>query len=216
MQEASPAAPPARKKAEKLKRDFYAREAVTVARELLGMHLVCMVTTGSGRTKKVGRIVETEAYQGPEDLAAHSARGRRTARTETMFGPAGHVYVYLIYGMHHCFNVVTASREIPHAVLVRALEPVRGIEERTQGPGLLCRALGLTRKDNGHDLTGARIWIERPATTRPVVVQTAPRIGVDYSGPWAQKPWRFLDRSSAYLSRPAPGSGKRSAVDRKP
>jgi DNA-3-methyladenine glycosylase len=115
-----------------------------VARELIGMHLV----HADGRRVRRGRIVETEAYLGPADRAAHSARGR-TARTEVMFGPPGHAYVYFIYGFWNCLNVVTAAAGTPHAVLLRALEPVSGVSGRTWGPGLLCRALDIDRRLNG-------------------------------------------------------------------
>src|SRR5262249_12545510 len=130
-----------------LPRDFYVRDTPLVARELLGRWLV----RRSGGVTRVGRIVETEAYLGPHDLAAHSARGR-TKRTEVMFGPPGHVYVYLIYGMHNCMNVVTEPEGHASAVLLRALEPVLNIEGDTRGPGRLCRALGIDRSCNGHDL----------------------------------------------------------------
>src|ERR1700733_11281296 len=130
---------------QRLPRSFYARDSVAVARDLLGMQLVIRQPAGL----RVGRIVETEAYQGPEDLAAHSAGGRRTARTEVMFGPAGHAYVYLIYGMWNCLNVVVAKRGVPQAVLLRALEPVAGLTVPSWGPGLLCRALGIDRSFNG-------------------------------------------------------------------
>jgi DNA-3-methyladenine glycosylase len=179
----------------KLRRSFYARETLTVARELLGLHLVHFV---AGR-RRVGRIVETEAYRGPKDLAAHSARGR-TKRTEVMFGPAGHAYVYLIYGVWDCFNVVTATDGVPHAVLVRALEPVEGVAASTHGPGLLCRALGIDRSLHGADLTGGELWIEMPADYRKPRVARATRIGVDYAGAWAKKPWRFFDADSPYVS----------------
>ena len=141
---------------EKLPRAFFARSTLTVARELIGMHLV----HDDGERVRVGRIVETEAYLGPRDLAAHSARGR-TARTEVMFGPPGHAYVYFIYGFWNCLNVVTAAPGVPHAVLVRALEPLAGITERTWGPGLLCRAMHIDRRLNGVDLAGHVLWLER-------------------------------------------------------
>ena len=193
----------------KLTRAFYARDALVVAQELLGLHLVRV----QGGVRQVGRIVETEAYQGPEDLAAHSAGGRRTPRTETMFGPAGHAYVYLIYGMHHCLNVVTGARDVPHAVLIRALEPIQNVEVRTQGPGLLCRALGIDRSHDALDLLGEELFIERPPRTalRPVIPGAGARIGVDYAGAWAKKPWRFVDRSSTFLSRP---NDRRSEIGR--
>jgi DNA-3-methyladenine glycosylase len=175
--------------------DFYARETLLIARELLGMHLVRVGPAG----KQVGRIVETEAYKGPRDLAAHSARGR-TKRTEVMFGPPGHAYVYFIYGFWNCLNVVTAAAGVPHAVLIRALEPVAGVDSTTHGPGLLCRALHIDRELNGASLLGDRLWIEKPAAFRPPKVARSARIGVDYAGDWALKPWRYVDRDSPYVS----------------
>jgi DNA-3-methyladenine glycosylase len=181
--------------ATKLPRSFYARETLTVAREVLGMHLV---HRGPGGLQ-VGRIVEVEAYKGPKDLAAHSSRGR-TQRTEVMFGPPGHAYVYLIYGFWHCLNLVTADHGVPHAVLIRGLEPVSGISNTTHGPGLLCRALHIDRTLNGADLTLSQLWVEKPADYRKPRVERATRIGVDYAGTWAKKPWRFFDRDSPYVS----------------
>jgi DNA-3-methyladenine glycosylase len=153
-----------------------------------------------GRSVRAGRIVETEAYQGPRDLAAHSARGR-TARTEVMFGPPGHAYVYFIYGIWHCLNVVTGAPGVPHAVLLRALEPLGGLGERTWGPGLLCRALHIDRRLNGADLLADVLWLEEPpaGTPRPRIA-SATRIGVDYAGDWARRPWRFFDRDSPFVS----------------
>lgn len=178
-----------------LPRSFYARGTLTVARELLGMHLV----HAHESRRQVGRIVEVEAYKGPEDLAAHSSKGR-TQRTEVMFGPPGHAYVYLIYGFWHCLNVVTASDGVPHAVLIRALEPLEGIDNTTHGPGLLCRALGIDRALNGADLIGERLWIEKPTRYLKPRITRATRIGVDYAGDWAHKPWRFYDTDSPYVS----------------
>ncbi|HUA24405.1 MAG TPA: DNA-3-methyladenine glycosylase [Steroidobacteraceae bacterium] len=184
--------PPTRK----ITRDFYARGTLTVARELIGMHLV----RAEGATLRVGRIVETEAYQGPRDLAAHSSRGR-TRRTEIMFGPPGHAYVYFIYGFWYCVNIVTAAEGVPHAVLLRALEPVAGIDDKTWGPGLLCRAMHIDKKLNGADLCGDALWLERPpATRRPPRIARSERIGVEYAGEWARRPWRFYDRDSRYVS----------------
>jgi DNA-3-methyladenine glycosylase len=183
--------------ARKLPRSFYAREdTLLVARELIGLHLV----HDDGVTRRVGRIVETEAYLGPEDLAAHSSRGR-TKRTEVIFGPPGHAYVYFIYGFWYCLNVVTSRKGVPHAVLLRALEPVEGITDKTWGPGLLCRAMGIDRALNGADLCADRLWLERPrGSTPPIRIATSPRIGVDYAGSWAKRPWRFFDRASPYVS----------------
>jgi len=179
----------------KLPRSFFERGTLTVARALIGMHLV----HDDGHTLRAGRIVETEAYQGPRDLAAHSARGR-TRRTEVMFGPPGHAYVYFIYGFWNCLNVVTGPTGVPHAVLLRALEPVGGLTERTWGPGLLCRALHIDRRLNGADLLGDELWLEQPRRRAPVRIARATRIGVDYAGAWAQRPWRFFDRDSPFVS----------------
>jgi len=217
-----------------LPRAFYARPSLEVAPELLGMHLVYE----HDGIRRVGRIVETEAYQGPEDLAAHSARGRRTARTEVMFGPPGHAYVYLIYGIWNCLNVVTAAAGIPHAVLLRAVEPVAGLGHPGWGPGLLCRAFGIDRSLNGADLCGAaagacgpdasrrpaaaRLLIVAPPSPRPLRVGSTARIGVESAGEWAHRPWRFFDRDSVHVStvssaaRRAGGAqpGPRSGADR--
>jgi DNA-3-methyladenine glycosylase len=181
--------------AAKLPLKFYARETLLVARDLLGMHLVHAGPAG----RQVGRIVETEAYKGPRDLAAHSARGR-TKRTEVMFGPPGHAYVYLIYGFWNCLNVVTAAAGVPHAVLIRALEPIEGVANTTHGPGLLCRALHIDRGLNGVSLLADALWIEKPAAYRPPRIARSARIGVDYAGDWALKPWRFFDKDSPYVS----------------
>lgn len=181
----------------KLERDFFDRPTLKVARELIGLHLV-RIHRGQ---RMVGRIVETEAYQGPQDLAAHSSRGL-TPRTATMYGPPGHAYVYLIYGFWHCLNFVTRAAGVPHAVLIRGIEPVANISDKTWGPGLLCRALHIDRRLNGADLTGNVLWVERPVELpkRRVRILRGPRIGVDYAKEWASKPWRFFDRDSAYVS----------------
>jgi DNA-3-methyladenine glycosylase len=182
--------------ARKLSREFYAPGTLSIARDLIGMHLV----HNDAGTLRVGRIVETEAYMGPQDLAAHSAKGR-TARTEVMFGPPGHAYVYFIYGFWYCLNIVTAAEGVPHAVLLRALEPVSGLEDKTWGPGLLCRAMNINKRLNGADLLGDELWLERPprGAARPRISR-ATRIGVDYAGEWAKRPWRFFDRDSPYVS----------------
>ncbi|MGP8034419.1 MAG: DNA-3-methyladenine glycosylase [Steroidobacteraceae bacterium] len=176
-------------------RAFFARSALSVARELIGMHLV----HDDGVRVRRGRIVETEAYLGPRDRAAHSSRGR-TQRTEVMFGPPGYAYVYLIYGVWHCLNVVTATQGVPHAVLLRALEPLEGIDDKTWGPGLLCRALHVDRRMNGIDLRGAVLWIEQPRRAARVSIGRSTRIGVESAGVWALRPWRFFDRASCYVS----------------
>lgn len=183
---------------------FFSRPAHVVAAELIGKYLVVADDLIAPHVLRVGRIVETEAYEGPEDLAAHSRGGRRTKRTEPMFGPGGRAYVYLIYGMHNCFNVVTGKMGVPHAVLIRAVEPICGCATRLDGPGLVAQGFGITRADNSEDLRSGRIRIERSANAdgraRPTVV-SASRINVDYAGPWAQLPWRFLDKNSPFVSR---------------
>jgi len=170
-----------------LPRKFYERPTLEVARGLLGHILVF----GDKRL----RIVETEAYIGPDDLAAHSARGRRTPRNEVMYGEAGHAYIYLIYGMYFCLNLVTEQPDIPAAVLIRGGEP------GARGPGVLCRELGLSRAQNGLDLTGVELWVEAGAPLTERVVE-ASRIGVDYAGDWAAKPWRFYLEGNPWVSRP--------------
>jgi DNA-3-methyladenine glycosylase len=181
---------------QKLPREFYSRDTVTVARELLGKHLV-HVTDGVAR---VGRVVEVEAYLGPHDLAAHSARGL-TERNRVMFGPPGHAYVYFIYGMHHCMNVVTEPAGHGAAVLLRALEPVRHLEGRASGPGLLCRAMAIDRQLNGHDLLSDDLFLAAaPARDRFVIVKR-PRIGVDYAGRWARRHLRFYIKDNPFISR---------------
>ena len=193
----------------RLPRSFYARSPLAVAPDLLGLHLV----RDDGGTLRVGRIVETEAYMGPEDLAAHSAGGRRTARNEVMFGPPGHAYVYFIYGVWNCLNVVTSPAGEPHAVLLRAVEPVFNIASGTWGPGLLCRAMGIDRTLNGTDFTGDILWIERPrGGRREVRVGTGPRIGVDYAGEWAGRPWRFFDHGSPFVSTLSPAARRRAGI----
>jgi DNA-3-methyladenine glycosylase len=187
-------------------RSFFERGTLSVARALIGMHLV----HDDGHTVRAGRIVETEAYLGPRDLAAHSARGR-TPRTEVMFGPAGHAYVYFIYGFWNLMNVVTGPPGVPQAVLLRALEPLARLTGRTWGPGLLCRALHIDRRLNGADLLGDELWLEYPRPrTRALRIARATRIGVDYAGDWAQRPWRWFDRDSPFVST-APASGRRLA-----
>jgi len=180
----------------KLPRAFYDRDTITVARDLLGKYLV-HVARG---VERIGRIVEVEAYLGPHDLAAHSARGL-TERTKVMFGPPGHSYVYMIYGIYFCMNVVTEREGHASAVLLRAVEPVANIEERTQGPGLLCRAMRIDKRLNGHDLAGNNFYIAAPAKTEPVVVVKRPRVGVDYAGHWARRHLRFYIKGNPFVSK---------------
>jgi DNA-3-methyladenine glycosylase len=181
--------------------DFFARDTLEVARDLCGKLLVREV----GGRVLFGRLVEVEAYLGPEDLAAHSARGL-TPRTTVMFGPPGFAYVYIIYGQYNCLNFVTRPAGVPQAVLVRALEPGPGVD-RCSGPGLLARALAIDRSLNGLPLRPPALYVLDDGWRPPEVVQT-PRIGVEPSGPpWAGQPWRFCV-PGPYLSRPLPAAKK--------
>ena len=194
-----------------------------MARALLGAYVVVRSprasrddaqARGAGAPLRAGRIVETEAYCGPRDLACH-ARVGLTKRTRTLYGPPGHAYVFLIYGMYDCFNVVCAGEGKGHAVLVRAVEPVRGVDEglRADGPGRLTRALGITRAHDGVDLVeGSEISLA-PRDARVRVAVTA-RVGVAYAGEWADRPWRFLDAESRGVSRPPARSIGRARASR--
>ena len=177
----------------KLPRAFYDRDTVTVARELLGKCLV--------HGDRAGRIVEVEAYVGQHDRASHSSRGL-TARNAPMFGPPGFAYVYLIYGMHWCMNVVTEREGHASAVLIRALEPVVGISGKTSGPGLLCRAMGIDRRLNGHDLRSDDFYIAGEAPSAGFRIVKRPRVGVDYAGAWARRHLRFYIAGNPFISRP--------------
>lgn len=185
-----------------LPREAYERPADAVARALLGCELRCVGRDGVVRR---GRIVETEAYVGRHDLACHAAKGR-TARAEVMFGPAGHAYVYLVYGLHELFNVVTGPLDDPQAVLIRALEPAPGTvgpsgARRGDGPGRLTRLLDIDRRHLAAPVDRPPLTLHRGASPRSVVA--TPRVGVDYAGPvWASARLRFVDASSAHLSVP--------------
>lgn len=180
----------------RLPRSFYDRDAETVACALLGKYLVC-VRDG---IERVGKIVEVEAYLGEHDLAAHSCKGL-TPRTKVMFGPPGHAYIYLIYGMYHCMNVVTESEGQASAVLLRALEPVKNIELRTQGPGLLSKAMGIDKSLNEHDLLSETFYIADPGMDEKIEIVKKPRIGVDYAGEWAKKLLRFYIKDNQFVSK---------------
>jgi len=172
-----------------LPRIYFNRPTVTVARSLIGKYLIRSI---DGRML-AGKIVEVEAYVGPQDKACHASKGR-TPRTEVLFGPPGVAYVYLIYGMYHCLNVVTEREEFPSAILIRAIE-IDG--ELIDGPGRLCRALQIDRRLNRVDLTtGESLWFEdRGILVERGDVGAYPRVGVGYAGEWAKKPWRFRLRT---------------------
>lgn len=209
--------------APRLGADFYQRADVTqVARDLLGKTLV----TAFGGVRTAGRITEVEAYRAPDDRACHAWNNRRTKRTEVMFQAGGRAYVYLIYGIHHLFNVVTGPENLAHAVLVRAIEPTEGVGEMwkrrfgttgegkgstpaalvrlTTGPGALAAALGLHTRLSGQSLLAADspVWIEDSAPALPEhAIAAGPRIGVDYAGECAAWPWRFWISGSAFVKR---------------
>lgn len=200
---------------QKLDRSFYNRDAILVARALLGNVFVHEI----GGQKISAKIVETEAYMGPEDKAAHSYGGKRTSRVEIMYGEAGFSYIFMVYGMHCCFNVVANKKEVPQAVLIRAVEPLAGTEcmaqkrfgrpyeqltksQRkglTNGPGKLCSAFALDRNFNGMDLCGNEVYIEQGESKRFHIVATK-RVGIDYAEEAKDYPWRFYIENNEYVS----------------
>ncbi|MCK7557900.1 DNA-3-methyladenine glycosylase [Chitinophaga sedimenti] len=197
---------------DKVAREFYEQQDVCkIAKSLLGKILV----TQFNNMRTSGVIVETEAYAGVKDKASHAFGGRRTARTEIMYAPGGLAYVYLCYGIHHLFNVVTNHRDVPHAVLVRALQPLEGIDvmlERckktkldytlTGGPGSLTKALGIHTSHTGTDLTGNEIWIEEGKTKVPATqIVAGTRVGVAYAKEDALLPYRFSLKNNPWVSR---------------
>lgn len=185
---------------------------LAVARDVIGKVLVHRTRQGV----VAGRIVEAEAYRGPEDRAAHSFGGRRTARTEAMFGPPGFAYVFFVYGMHWHLNLVTTGEGAPHAVLLRAVEPLvgtqlmakrRGLPETDvnlcNGPGKLCQAFQIERRHYGVDLTRGALFLSASSAPRGKLGRS-PRIGVDYAEAWAEKPWRFFELGNRWVSRARP------------
>jgi DNA-3-methyladenine glycosylase len=194
---------------------FYRRDTETVARDLLGCVLVHETADGE---RVSGRIVETEAYLGLSDRACHTYGGKRTPRTRSMYLEGGHAYVYFIYGMHFCFNVVTRTSEHPEAVLIRALDPLEGIElmrerrkvkrdlDLTNGPGKLCRALGIDRSHDGLSLASSTLYIERGPHIRGSRIEkgaiiSSPRIGVAYAKEAAHWPLRFSIKGNRFVSK---------------
>lgn len=191
-----------------LPRAFYERSVLQVARACLGKLLVHQLE----HETLIARIVETEAYRGPKDRAAHSFGGRRTPRTEVMFGQAGIAYVFFVYGMHYQFNIVTGAVGEPEAVLIRAVEPIEGqttmaalrrastnSRQLTNGPGKLCAALGIDRRHNGANLCAPPLFLANGPAPRHILRTT--RIGIEYAGAWASRPWRWLDADSPFMSK---------------
>ena len=190
---------------ERIGKDFYSRDALTVARELIGKVIVSVTPDGVCS----GRIVETEAYMGSQDKAAHSCHGR-TPRTEVLFDDGGRAYVYLIYGMYCCLNLSTNVKDVPECVLIRALEPLEGVElmmvrrktdkkvNLCSGPGKLCAALGIGRADNGNDLCGDRLYLLDDGFTP--VIKSSKRVNIDYAEEAADYEWRFYIDGNKYIS----------------
>lgn len=195
----------------KLTREFYTRgDTLRIARELLGQLLVVPAEDG---TRVSAVIVETEAYCAPLDKASHAYANRRTPRTESMYGLGGTAYVYFIYGMYYQFNVVTNEAETPHAVLIRAVEPVEGLDvmrqrrpvkkdlSLTSGPGKLCIAMGIDRSLDRADLLGERVWIEEGERIKASRIASGPRVGIAYAEEYISKPWRFWIAGNPFVSR---------------
>jgi len=207
----------------KLTQSFFQQPTLKVAENLLGKFLIVQ-RDGTPRAlraeqspydgKRVaGKIVETEAYIGEDDLACHASKGR-TNRSEILYCKAGTVYVYLVYGMYYCLNIVTERENFPSAVLIRAIEPIEGIDlmkkrrktnilrNLASGPGKLCMAFGINKKLNGENVFGKDIWIEdRGEDESPKNIISAPRVGVDYAKHCKNLPWRFYIRDNPFVSR---------------
>lgn len=201
----------------KLNKEFYNRDSLIVAKELLGKILVHEYS----EMKLCGKIVETEAYRGPMDKAAHSYNNRRTERTEVMFGEAGRAYVYFIYGMHNCMNVVCERVGLPQAVLIRALEPMEGLDAMahnryqlsfeeltkakkinlTNGPGKLCKAMAIDKSLNGANLVDNTLYILEGVTIEESNIAITKRIGIDYAEEAKDYPWRFYIKDNKYVSK---------------
>jgi DNA-3-methyladenine glycosylase len=200
----------------RLERAFFEQDAVRLARSLIGTLLVRRLPEGTA----VCRIVETEAYMGPDDRASHAYGNRRSRRTPVFYGPGGVLYIYLIYGMYHCCNIIANREGIPEAVLLRAAQPVAGGQflrgavgsareaRRTSGPGRLCRALVIDMGFYGYDLTAGKTLFlaEAPGSAgeKPPEVGAAPRVNIDYAGEYRERPWRFYEKGNPFVSHPLP------------
>lgn len=200
----------------KLNKSFYTRDTLIVAKELLGKFLV----VNNGNQKIIVKIVETEAYKGPIDKACHTFNNRRTKRTEIMYSSGGCAYIYQIYGMYFCLNVVTENKEVGTAVLIRAGEPIKGIEKMasnrfskqlsnlskkeiqnlTNGPGKLCKALGLDKLQNGSNLMENELFICKKNIDEPMQIVSTKRIGIDYAEEAKDFEWRFYIKDNPYVS----------------
>lgn len=195
-----------------IQKTFYQQDILTVSKNLLGKILIHQTAVGT----TAGKIVETEAYSGPEDKAAHSFGGRRTPRNEVMYGQKGHAYIYLIYGMYNCINITAGSvAGKPEAVLIRSLEPVEGLElmsqrrgcpeklvNLTNGPGRLCIAMGISRAQNLLDLTAPPLYLQDAPEVPLDEIAASKRVGVDYADEWKDIPWRFYIKKNRFVSKP--------------
>ena len=193
----------------KLERDFYRQDTLLLGKKLLGK----IIVTNKNSIVTKARIVETECYIGPYDKAAHSYGGKRKGRCEIQYNEGGYAYIYMIYGMHNCFNIVTARENMPESILIRAAEPLEGIEEMERrrgtrekrdllrGPGRLTKALGITREDYGEDLCGERIYLEDDGyAIFAEDIEESPRINIDYAQEAKDYLWRFTIKASPYVS----------------
>lgn len=190
---------------------FFQKDAVPAARALLGKYLVRKIND----QKIIVKIVDTEAYQGADDKASHAYNNRKTKRTKTMFGRGGLAYIYLIYGMYYCFNIVTAAAEKPHAVLIRAVEPVAGldlikenrkikskkIEDLTNGPGKLSQALKIVKSLDGSDLVKSNKLYLIDSQNNNFKIEAAPRVNIDYAEEYRDKNWRFYIKENKFISK---------------
>lgn len=196
----------------KIPRSFFERDnVVQISKELIGK----VLCTNFGGCLTAGIIVETEAYNGRTDQACHAYPHVRTPRTETIYGPPGFSYIYLCYGIHHLFNIVTNREGLADAILIRGIEPIEGVKEMmkrrgrekltpaiTNGPGKLSQAMGIRTAHNKTDLTGDKIWLEeRGVNLEKAEIEAGTRIGVEYAGADAQLPWRFILKNSKWVSR---------------
>jgi DNA-3-methyladenine glycosylase len=201
----------------KLERNFYKRNTLEVSKDLLGKYLVHIVDG----EELIARIVEVEGYMGPDDKAAHSFGGRRTERNEIMYGEAGFAYVFTIYGMYYCMNIVTEQIGIPRAVLIRALEPIKGMEKMallrysknyeelsnreklglTNGPGKLCIAMNIVRADNGEDMCGDRMYLLQDDSVEHIEIVESKRINIDYAEEYKDVLWRYYIKGNKYVSK---------------
>jgi len=193
----------------KLERSFYERDTLDIARDLLGKYIIH--DTPDGKTS--GKIVEVEAYVGSEDAASHAYNNRCTNRTKVMFGQGGIAYVYLIYGIYYCMNIVTNKEGYPEAVLIRGIEPIDGLDlmkkrrktdkllNLCSGPGKLCSAMGISKAQNGIDLCGENLYLLSGETLSPECIVTTPRINIDYAKDARNYPWRFIIKDNPFLSK---------------